>query len=71
VNESYTHWSQVLSFSPNNYSPRTASRIAEAIGLEAFQYSGNGQWYALDDDGHITIAITTKLAMSLHNFKIA
>ena len=69
--ESYTHWSQITIVKPQIYSPKTASRIAISMGLEAFLYSGDSEWYALDDEGETTIQITPELGQSLHNFRLA
>lgn len=67
---SYTHWTQVSTHRSGSINPSTAGRIASVLGLEAFRYSGDCEWYALDEDGDTCIAITRDLAIAMHNFSL-
>jgi hypothetical protein len=67
---SYIHWSEVTSHWPGTIDSSTADRIASVLGLEAFQYSFNHQWYALDEDGDVCIALTNDLAIAMHSFSL-
>jgi hypothetical protein len=70
--EPFIHWSQVKidQVRSGTYLPETAGRIAAARQLEAFQCAADGYWYALDEDGAVSIKITASLAMSISAFKL-
>ena len=71
----YTHHSQVHinDVMPGTLRPDVAGRMAQALGLEAFQYSVDHQWYAFendDDDNDDFIELSNKMAIAMHEFTI-
>lgn len=70
---SYNHHSQVSikDVMPGTLRPEVAARVAEVLGLEAFQYSEDYQWYAFEGDSEGGfIKITNAMAVAMHEFKI-
>lgn len=70
----YTHYSQIHinDVMPGTLRPDVAGRMAQALGLEAFQYSLDYQWYAFksDDDNDDFIKLSNKMAIAMHEFTI-
>lgn len=71
----YTHYSQIHinEVMPGTLRPDVAGRMASVLGLEAFQYSVDHQWYAFendDDDNDDFIELTNEMAIAMHEFTI-
>ena len=69
----YTHYTQVNinDVMPWSLRPEVAGRMAQALGLEAYQCSLDYQWYALEsDDSNDFIKLTNKMAIAMHEFTI-
>ena len=73
MNRQYTHYSQIHinDVMPGTLRPDVAGRMASVLGLEAFQYSLDHQWYAFEsDDDNDFIELSNKMAIAMHEFTI-
>lgn len=74
MNRQYTHYTQVHinDVRPGTLPPDVAGRMAQTLGLEAYQYSVNHQWYAAfeSDDDNDLIELSNKMAIAMHEFTI-